>query len=471
MTSFHRVQSRGRNASRSRRLIPLNCVDKCLLALDGIGETMRIHAILRLEGGVEPARLSRGIESAQEAHPVMRTILRRRWLRTLREIQDDLRGGVLTVQDLTELQDADCERYICQWMNEPMDIRTGFPVRALLLKRNEAESWLVFAFHHSAADGLRVALFIRHVIDSYNGTVPDDSESGEDIRSSHKGDELLQFANSQRRRVPRYYLKMISSLFHRFVIAALRPPTRVFHDKSGNSRELHFHLEAIGARELEEIQSRAGSVGVELHDILLSACYRAVEKWNSMHGKPSKRIRIMVPVNVSPKAFRRVVSNQASWISPSTTPADRAAPTELLRRVRSYGIRATKDRMACSLIYFFYFCSRLPLPLMKAACRFLMVARTYVDSIVFTNVGLIWPKAGSEEPAVTSIGTSRIAFVAGLAPVVSPMGLSLAACVYNKNLAICLTYRPALFSKEKARGFLDLYVKEAKNYQLAPDET
>ncbi|UCG83410.1 MAG: hypothetical protein JSW38_00880, partial [Dehalococcoidia bacterium] len=78
MTSFHRLQFKEKNASRSRRLIPLNCVDKCLLALDGIGETMRIWAILRLEGGVDPARLSRGIEAAQETHSVMRTILRRR---------------------------------------------------------------------------------------------------------------------------------------------------------------------------------------------------------------------------------------------------------------------------------------------------------------------------------------------------------------------------------------------------------
>ena len=101
---------------------------------------------------------------------------------------------MLTVQDLTELQDADCERYICQWMNEPMDPTKGFPVRALLLKRNEAESWLAFAFHHSAADGLRVTLFIRHVIDNYNGTVPDDLKLSEDMRSSRKGDELLEFA-------------------------------------------------------------------------------------------------------------------------------------------------------------------------------------------------------------------------------------------------------------------------------------
>jgi hypothetical protein len=45
------------------------------------------------------------------------------------------------------------------------------------------------------------------------------------------------------------------------------------------------------------------------------------------------------------------------------------------------------------------------------------------------------------------------------------MGLSIAAGTYNKNLNLSLTYRPSLFSEEKARMFLDLYVNEIENYQ------
>ena len=445
--------------------IPLNCVDKCLLALDSINEPMLIHVILNLNGEIDHVKLNQAICSAQRAHPVMRTILRSRNLRISREIQEDLGKGVLSVPDQAQLQHRDYDGHLSSWMNQPFNMKKEFPVRALLLKKDERESSLTFTFHHSAADGLRALLFVRAVIESYNSEPAKNCEPEGDIRVNRKGDELLEFAHSQRSKVKHYYGKMISSLLHRFIIAALPPPTRVFHDKSGKSRELRFCFKIISPRELEQIQSKARSAGVELNHIFLAACYRSVEKWNSMHGKASNRIRIMAPVNISPKGFRCVVSNQASWFSLPTTPQDRADAAELLRKVRTDTIDETLNRIAFSLVYFFYFCSRFPLCVMKGMCHFLIVTRTYVDTILFTNIGFIWPKLGSEEPSVTNIGNAKILNVSGSAPVVSPMGLSIAAGTYNRNLNLSLTYRPALFSEEKARMFLDLYVDEIENYQ------
>jgi hypothetical protein len=126
-----------------------------------------------------------------------------------------------------------------------------------------------------------------------------------------------------------------------------------------------------------------------------------------MHGKASKRIRIMAPVNISPKGFRYIVSNQASWFSLPTTPEDRADPANLLRKVRADTIDETINRIAFSLVYFFYFCSRFPSICYEWMCRFLMITRTYVDTILFTNIGFIWPKLGSEEPAVRNIGNAK----------------------------------------------------------------
>jgi len=452
-----------RKTENSLSSIPLNCVDKCLLALDGANEPMFIHVILNLEGEIEHVRLNQAIFSAQQIHPVMRTILRSRNFRLYRQIQEDLGEGVLSIADQAQLRDTNHESYLSSWMNQPFNINKEFPVRALLLRKNERESLLVFTFHHSAADGLRALLFVRKVIESYNNELTRNSEG--DIRINRKGDELLEFAHSQRSRVKNYYRKMISSLFRRFVISAIPPPTRIFHDRSGKSRELGFCFKVIDSSEFKEIQSKAISAGVELNHIFLAACYRAVEKWNSMHGKASNRIRIMAPVNISPKGFRYVVSNQASWFSLPTMPEDRADPAKLLRKVRADTIDETMNRIAFSLVYFFYFCSRFPLWVMKGMCWFLIITRTYVDTILFTNVGFIWPKLGSEEPAVHKIGNARILNVTGSAPVVTPMGLSIAAGIYNKNLNFSLTYRPALFSEEKAKMFLDLYVEEIKQYQ------
>ena len=110
---------------RRRRSIPLNCVDKCLLALDGIDERMLLHAILDLEGEVDHAKLNQAIVSAQRAHPVMRTTLRGTYFRLFRQIQEDLAEGPLSFQDLTKLQDANYERHLFEWMNRPMDLGRG----------------------------------------------------------------------------------------------------------------------------------------------------------------------------------------------------------------------------------------------------------------------------------------------------------------------------------------------------------
>ena len=446
----------------------MNCVDKCLLALDGINEPVTTYAILDLEGEVDQARLNQAILSAQKAHPRMRTILRRKHFRLFREVQEELGEGVLSVQDLASLHDANYERCLSEFLNQRIDVRKVFPFRVLLLRKNEVESSLIFTFHHSALDALRALLFIRRIIECYNNEVSEDSQLPEDPRIYSKKDELLKYANSQRSRVDHYYVKMISMLFRRFVIDAFPAPTRVFHDKSGNSKEIDHYARTISPTELEQIGSKATSAGVELNDILLAACYRVVEKWNRMHGKASKKIRIMAPVNMSPKGFRHVVSNQASWLSLSTTPEDRADPAKLLRKVRADTIYAAKNRMAFSLVYFFYFCSRFPLVVMRGMCRFLMITRTYVDSILITNVGQTWPKVGSDEPAVTAIGSSKIVNITGSTAVVTPMGMSICMGIYNKNLTISVAYRPALFSKEKMQMFLDLYVEEIKTTQWVP---
>lgn len=462
-----------REMESSPASIPLNCVDKCLLALDGINEPMLIHAIVGVEGEVDAVRLNQAIISAQQVHPVMRTVLRSRGLRPFREIQEDPGSGVLSIADRAELRGMDYESYLSSWMNRPLNLKRDFPVRVLVLRKTAREYSLVFTFHHSSADGLRAFLFVRTVIESYNnrlcegvGDEVSDSTNASDILVNRRGDELLEFANSQRSKVEHYYRKVIFSLFNRFVLCALPPPTRVFHDRSGRSRELRFCFEIIKSRDLEQIQLKARSAGVTLNDVLLAACYRTVERWNSRHGKASKTIRIMAPVNISPKGFRHVVSNQASWLSLPTTPGDRADAAELLRKVRADMIDATMNRIAFSLVYFFYFCSRFPLFVMREMCRFLIVTRTFVDTILVTNVGFIWPKPGSEEAAVNTMGDARIVNVTGSAPVVSPMGLSIAAGTYNKNLNFSLTYRPAFFSEEKARMFLALYVEEIKNYPV-----
>jgi NRPS condensation-like uncharacterized protein len=437
--------------------------------MDRANEPMIIHAMLCLEGEVDSDRLGSAVARAQEIYPVMGTLIRSNGLRTFREIQDGSRDGVLTVQDLSGDGEVDHNSQLFDWMNQPMDPREVSPLRVLLLRRNGRESLLVFSFHHSSTDGVRATLFVKSVVELYNNGTAQTSPGSQEIRVTRKSDELLEFANSQRSRVGGYYLKMASALFKRFVIDAMAPPTRVYHDRTGSSKRLHYCFETISTEELESIESKARAVDVMLNDIILAACYRTVEKWNHEHGKRSGRVFIMAPVNMRPKGYRNVVSNQAAWISPSTSPRDRQDPARLLQKVNADTREAAKNRTAFSLIYYFYLCSQFPLSIMRLVCRFLIVSRIYVNSIIVTNVGVIWPKPNSEEAAFTNLGDARIVNFTGSAPVVTPMGLCVCVNLYNRKMNVSLTYRNALFSDEKAQEFLHMLVDEIRDYQAEPE--
>jgi NRPS condensation-like uncharacterized protein len=449
--------------------VPLNCVDKCLLALHSVNEPMLFHIVVDLEGEIDRDRLDRAIVSAQQAHPVMKTIVRNRKLRLSREIQEGDGKGVLSFADQTQLENP--ESYLSRWISRPLDASKEFPMRALLVRRNALQSSLIFTFHHSAADGLRGLLFVRKVVERYDGELSEDSKATMYMHGSSGRDELLEFARNQRPKVEHYYRKIASSLFHRFVGSAIPPPTRVFHDRSGRSRELACCLGAIGPEELGQFQSKAKAVGVGLNDILLAACHKAVEKWNSVNGKGSNRIRVMVPVNISPEGHRYAVSNHVSWLSFATTPKDRADSARLLRKVKADVTRGIANGMAFSLIYFFYFSSRFPMFMLREMARFLIITRTYVDTILITNLGSVWSKPGSKGAVVCSMGDAKIRNLSGLAPVVTPMGVSVVACTYGQNLNLCLTYRPALLSEERAKTFLDLYIEEIMNYVVGAQGT
>lgn len=451
---------------RSPGTISLNCIDKAILAFDCANEPFIIHAIIDAEGGeIDPRRLGQSIAAAQKAFPIMRSILRWKYFWPYREAKSDLGDSVLTYTDMTRAGGRDYESVLFEWMNRRFDLAKEFPVRALLAKKNDRESTVVFTFHHSSTDALRACVFMRRVIETYNNDTLDDPPEGEDIRMGRRKDELFEFAQSQRHRVKRFYLKMVKAIGYRLFVAAIPSPSRIRQNRSGRSRVTHICNQTISVEQLRELEAKATAAGVELNDIFLAAAYRMLDKWNRLHGKAAGKVRVMAPVNLSPKGFRGVLCNQVSWFSIPTRPEDRADPAKLLKKLRSAVIYESVHRIAFSLVYFFYFASRPPLFVTVAICRLFLFLRTYVDSVLFTNIGVVWPKVGTEESVVSRIGDAKIINFTGSAPVLTHWKLSFGASIYEKTLNVSLTYRPAMFSREEARQFLNMFMGEVTDYQ------
>jgi NRPS condensation-like uncharacterized protein len=263
---------------------------------------------------------------------------------------------------------------------------------------------------------------------------------------------------------------VVRALFDSFVIAPMSPPARIFHDTRGPlSPEIWFLSEKVDPLELERIESRAKASGATLNDLLLAACFKTVEKWNAQHGKPCKKISIMVPVDIGRQGPRHIVSNQVSYISPATAPEDRVDPGVLLAKVSNARASLLKDGSVPSMVYFTYFLSFLPLPLLRAVGRLLLLSRVHVDSVLVTNLGRLWPKLACRGVGRTRVGDAIVYDVTIATPVITPFRMAIAAAIHSESLNISLSYRPCLVSSGSAQAFLSLYLQEIRRYETGQE--
>jgi NRPS condensation-like uncharacterized protein len=447
----------------------MNCMDMTWLALDSINERIIYHAILAIDGDPDPAKLNNAILATVQRHPALRSVLRRRLLRHYREYRDHIDPQLLEVRDMSSASDeSEHKRHITEWVNRPLDPKKELPFRVLLLKRGHRQYWLAFTFHHYATDALRALRFINEMIGEYNqageAVAALEKAAPEDTVTAHRIDELLPLIQRPKSKVRWYYPKIASSLFHRFVISLFSPPSRIFHDRSsGKSGEVSFIRTWIDSIELSEIDAKSRVLGATVNDVLLAACFKAIDKWNQMHGKSSGKISIMVPVDVGRRMSQHVVSNQLSYVSPATMPDERADHIVLLKKVSKRTGCIIRNGNAFSMIYFTYMLGRMGFAVMRLVGVLFIATRVYIDTTLLTNVGRVRLGDGKEP----RLGEARITDIFGVTPVVTPWGMSMVTATFNGRLHLGLTYRPTRFSDQTAHRFLDLYVDEIKDYMLA----
>ncbi len=450
--------------------IRLNCVDRGLLALSSIREYPHFHWILNVVGEVDPADLGQSVLSVLHAHPNLTTTVRRCRTRAFRFHHSATHENIITVLDLrphsptgTHFDLEDDPRYhrsLYEWVNAPIDHESHSPVR-LLVVRGRGESRLVFAIDHSSLDGIRSLRFIRKVVAEYNGEPDAESSPLLGIRASGM-DEIARSAKRKGSTIRMFYAKVCLSAFHRLFISPLRPAARLFHDRADGADGIGYCFAVLESEEMKHIRSGLKFFGSTVNDILLASGFRLMERWNRMHGKKANRLSIMVPTDLGPDWLRNAISNQVSYVSLRTGPEDRANPAKLLSKVRGDMSRMIKNGAAFSAIYILRGATLLPQSVVNVWAKAIMVTRVYVDTTILSNLGVVWRDARGE----LRMGDCRIVDVRLIMPAVTPMGLCLGASTYNGRMCISLSYRTGMFSGEKAREFLDMYIDEIRSYPL-----
>lgn len=456
----------------------LNCFDKCLLAFEVgcTGRRISYSGILYLKGEPEADRLRGAVLSTASAHPELMTTLHGGPFQHHRRVHQEILGELLEVQDLTVGQEqrglarADTEtlyqQHIQEWINRPLDVRRSFPFRVLLLKRRPSDSVLVFTFHHSAVDGVRAVRIVNDVISRYHSKPPDDSLLPQGAKR-RRGDELLLEAGTERARTRHFYREMLSHLSYFVFINPLFHPARVFHDRSERLGKVGFCSAKITPTEFQQLKAKSNSVGGTVNDILMAICYRSIDKWNSRHGKRTRKISLLIPIDVGSPDLNGIISNQISYISFSTAAKDRVDTTSLLRKIGVRRTRMLKERRGntYSIIYFASVLRLLPLAAMEAFSRFVLFP-LYADTVICTNPGIV--KVNDCGDAPVEGGNFRVVDFDAVPFVFASMGMNICVATFNGSLGIYIAYDLGSFSREKAEEFLALCLDELANYQVNP---
>lgn len=457
--------------------ISLNCFDKTLLAFEigCTGQRMIYSGILYVKGDPDPDRLREAILSTARAHPELMATLSGGPLRHRRQVRQEAVGEVLEVQDLAAAQaqrglagpdtETWCRQRIHEWINRPLDVRKSFPFRVLLLKKKPGESVLVFTFHHSAVDGVRAVRLGNDMISRYHGHPPDGSLLSQGM--NRDGDELLREMRLERTRTVRFYREMLSHLSHFLFVNPLFHPVRLFHDRSDRLGEVSYCSATITPAEFRQLKAKSNSVGGTVNDILMAICYRAIDQWNRQHGKRTRKISLLIPVDVGTPDLNGIISNQISYISFSTFPPDRTDSTKLLRSIGARRARMLKELRGniYSIIYFASILRRLPLSLMRLGSKYLLFP-LYADTVICTNPGIVQINDCGEAPAEN--GNFKVMGFEAIPFVLTCMGMNICVATSESGFGIYIAYDTGMFSRQKAEEFLAVCQKELAEFRVNP---
>ncbi len=241
------------------------------------------------------------------------------------------------------------------------------------------------------------------------------------------------------------------------------PTARLVRDGARDEPGYGFHH--VG---LDEERSKAltdldlpGSV----NDVLLAALHLTVAGWNEEHQSRTRRIGVMVPVNLRPREWwEEVAGNFSLMVRVSTDTKDRSDVPTVLEAVSDQSRRIKQGGTGAALMEVIGGLPSLPVWLKGALSYLASVAgRRLADTVMLSNLGLLdeAPSFGPEAGEPTEMWFS--------APARMPMGVSIGVLTVAGRLYFSFRYRLAQFGPEACGRFADRYFEVLNSFVEAAE--
>ncbi len=424
--------------------LPFTVIDEAVHLLDTPEEPWSIQFELRVSGNLDEARLRAAMIEALRRHPMSSARMA-----PSRRSDRGYRWEITPEPELDPLRVVACpdDATLAVIRSELQSLRVPLaespPIRARLVQHPDGDL-VMLNVNHAAFDGFGGLRFLHSVARIYAGR-PDPLpqvplESARDVRGHLATADLAVRASRWRMLTDKLY-------------DLLTPPARLASDEGADRPGYGFRHVRLSAEDTTALSDH--ELPVTVNDLLVAALHLAVASWNADHGAFCRRVGVLVPVNLRPKAWRQDVAT--NFVLPArvvTSAQDRATPRQALDAVAAQGERVRRGA-GSALIEILRVMPSLPLWAKQSLPALLWLAgNRLVDTAQLSNLGRINepPSFGPDAGETTELWFS--------APARMPCGLSLGAATVGGRLHLAFRYRHPLFGPQAARRFADHYLAE-----------
>jgi NRPS condensation-like uncharacterized protein len=240
----------------------------------------------------------------------------------------------------------------------------------------------------------------------------------------------------------------------------VQPLARITPDSGTGQPGYAFHRLTFTA---ERTKALAAVEKGTVNDVLLAALHLAVAGWNDEHGTSSRRIGVMVPVNLRPKEWwEEMAGNFSLMVRVPTAPDDRTSPETVLDAVAGQSNRIKKGGTGAALIEALGGLDSEPLWAKQPVAALLsFTGKRIVDSVLLSNLGRLddAPSFGPDAGDTTGLWF--------WAPARMPLGLSIGTVTVGGRLHLAFRYRHPLFDAGAARRFAERYAAALDRFTAA----
>lgn len=327
-------------------------------------------------------------------------------------------------------------------LSDPATIGEWPPLRAVLA-HHPAGDVLLLNVNHAAGDGFSAEHLLRSIAEAYaTGDPP-----APPLDFVAVNDLPVRPSAAPLSIVEAWYRTAVEH-----VRDLLANPATIAPDRPSTDPGYGFHFVGLSVEDTRRVANvhRKGTA----RNVLLAGLHLAIGEWNLDHGRPGRRIGVLVPVDLRPEEWRsELIGNFCVTARVSTSRRHRSGARAALKAITAQKTRNKRFRTGVALLAGLERIGLLPLWAKQSLVVLQPLTRNReLDTAMLSNVGWIdGPSFGPDAGDTAEVWFSL--------PARTPNSLCIGAVIVDGRLNLTFRYPNRLFDAHAAGRFAESYVE------------